>query len=267
MTLVEHLGELRSRLFKSCVAVVITSVGAFAVHERILLFLTKPYCKLPEAHRLTGGHDCSLIVTGVLEGFQVSLKVSLYAGILVAAPIWLYQLWRFITPGLLSNERKYALTFVGASTALFAGGVAMAYLMLGYGLEFLLGFASGNLTPALKIDSYLSFMTTFAMAFGLAFEFPLTLVLLNLAGVLSYARMRSWWRGIVFGIFAFSAVATPTGDPFTMSGMALPMCLLFGVALLIARSHDARKARQEAEAPYANVPDDEATPLEMEPSQ
>ena len=264
MTLVEHLVELRSRVFKSLVAVLVTTVAAFAFHERILHFLTKPYCDLPEAHRLSGGSSCSLIITGVLEGFNVSLRISLYAGILLAAPIWLWQVWRFITPGLHANERKYALTFVGVSTALFAGGVAMAYFMLSYGLEFLLGFASGSLTPALKIDSYLSFMTTFAMAFGLAFEFPLTLVLLNFAGVLSYERMRSWWRGIVFGIFAFAAVATPTGDPFTMSGMAIPMCVLFGVALLIARSRDARKARRAAESPFADLDDDEASPLEME---
>lgn len=264
MTLVEHLSELRSRLLRSSIAVVVTTAAAFAFHERILSFLTRPYCRLPEAHRLSGGKSCALLVTGVLDGFNVSLRVSLYAGLILAAPIWLYQLWRFVTPGLYRHERRWAMTFVVTSSALFAGGVAIAYLMVHKGLEFLLGFASGGITPALKIDSYLSFLTTFVLAFGAAFEFPLLLVLLNLANVLSYQRMRHWWRGIIFGIFAFAAVATPTGDPFTMTGMAIPMCILYGGALLVARAHDAAKARREAESEYADLSDDEASPLEYE---
>lgn len=264
MPLADHLRELRSRLGRSLLAVAVTTATAFAFHERILTFLTKPYCALPEAHRLSGGESCSLIVTGVLEGFNVSMRISLYAGIIAAAPVWLYQLWKFVTPGLYQNERKYALTFVGISSTLFLGGVVLAYLSISKGLAFLLGFTSGALTPALKIDSYLSFLTAMTMTFGISFELPVLLVLLNTAGILSYQRMRGWWRGMVFGIFVFAAVATPSGDPFTMSFMALPMCFFFGVALLIARSHDARKARREAESPFATLSDDEASPLEME---
>ncbi len=264
MTLVEHIGELRSRLFKSVLAVVVTTAAAFSFHDRVLHFLTRPYCNLPEAHRLSGGESCSLIVTGVLEGFNVSLRVSLYVGIIAAAPIWLYQVWRFITPGLHKNERRWGLAFVAASTLLFSAGAALAYLMLGKGLKFMLSFASGGLTPALKIDSYLSFISTAAVAFGLGFEFPVLLVLLNLSGVLSFVRMRSWWRGVILGIFIFAAVATPSGDPFTMTAMATPMVVMYGVALLVSRAHDRRKARRQADSPYAGLADDETSPLEYE---
>ncbi|MDQ1698059.1 MAG: sec-independent protein translocase protein TatC, partial [Frankiaceae bacterium] len=191
----------------------------------------------------------------------------LYAGLILSAPVWLWQLWRFITPGLHGNERKWALSFVGSSMVLFALGGLFAYLTLSRGLHFLLGFAKGDngLTSLLTFDSYLSYVVAIVLVFAVSFEFPLVVVMLNLANVLSYARLRRWTRGIIFGIFAFAAVATPTQDPFTMLALAVPLCLLYAVALGIANVHDRRVARRADASPYAHLADDELSPLDDEP--
>jgi sec-independent protein translocase protein TatC len=218
--------------------------------------LTRPYCELPADHRLLAG-QCTLIVTGVMDAFRLTLKLSLYAGILLAAPIWLYQLWRFITPGLRRQERRYAYWFVGVSLMLFAAGGTFAWATLTRGLQFLLGFATSGVAPLLSFDSYLSFVTAMVLVFGVSFEFPLLIVMLNIAGVLSAARLRRSSRFIIFGIVVFAAGATPSQDPFTMLALAAPLALLYGAALIFAVVHDRRKA---VDAPV-EIPDDELSVL------
>ncbi|HTR71658.1 MAG TPA: twin-arginine translocase subunit TatC [Mycobacteriales bacterium] len=260
MSLTEHLQELRHRVVVSLLAVVVTTTIAYIFHAHIMTWLTHPYCSLPDSYRLVADR-CTLVTTGVLEPFTVTLKVSLYAGVIAASPIWLWELWRFITPGLYRHERRYAMTFVVISILLFLLGGAFAYLTLEKGLHFLLGFATGGLVSLLSFNSYLSFVLAMVLVFGVSFELPLLVIMLNWVGVVSAARLRAWGRGIIFGIFVFAAVATPSQDPFTMSALALPMCLLFGVAVIIATIHDRRVARRGSTL-YPDLDDDELSSID-----
>ena len=261
MTLAEHLRELRRRVIISGIAVVVGTAVAFAFHGWLIDLLTKPYCDLPQSYRALQGR-CTLVVGGVLDPFNVTLRLSLYAGLLISSPVWLWQLWQFVTPGLYDKERRWALTFVGSSVVLFAAGAVMAFVTLQKGLRFLLGFATGGIGSLLNFNNYLSYVVAMVLVFAISFEFPLFVVMLNLAGVLSYERLRRWTRGIVFGIFVFAAVATPSGDPFTMLALSLPMCLLYGLAMLVARIHDRRAAARGDHSSYAHLSDDELSPLD-----
>lgn len=264
MTLAEHLRELRRRILVSVAAVVIGTAVAFVFHSWLLHLLTRPYCDLPSSYRLV--HDrCTLVVTGVLDAFTVTLKLSLYAGLVLSSPIWLWQVWAFITPGLHAHERRYAVTFVGSSVALFAAGGAVAFVTLSNGLRFLLSFASGGIASLLTFDSYLSYVTAMVLVFAVSFELPLVVVMLNLAGVVSHQALRRWGRVTIFLIFVFAAVATPSQDPFTMLALALPMCGLYGLAVGFAFLHDRRVARRGDTSPYAHLADDELSPLDDEP--
>jgi sec-independent protein translocase protein TatC len=264
MTLAEHLGELRRRLVVSALAVVAGTGVAFGFHHWLLRVLTHPYCHLPASYRFDKAH-CALVVTGVLDAFTVTLKLSLYAGLILSSPIWLWQLWRFVTPGLHAHERRYAVSFVGTSVVLFGAGAVIAYFTLQTGLRFLLGFATGGITSLLTFDSYLSYVVAIVLVFAVSFEFPLLVVMLNLVGVLTYVRLRRWTRVIIFLIFVFAAVATPSQDPFTMLALALPMCALYGLAVGFAFLHDRRIARRGDTSPYAHLADDELAPLDDEP--
>jgi sec-independent protein translocase protein TatC len=262
MTLAEHLYELRRRVVISLLAIIVGTAIAYLFHGDLLRAVTHPYCQLPKNYRLNPD-KCTLFATGVLDPFRITLKLSLYAGVLGSSPIWLYQIWKFVTPGLYAHERRYAIAFVSASVTLFAAGAAFAYLTLEKGLHFLLGFASGGLTSFLQFDNYLSFVVAMVLIFSVSFELPLAVVMLNLVGVVSAARLRRWTRGVIFGIFVFAAVATPSQDPFTMSALAIPMCLLYGISVVIATVHDHRKARRGAML-YPDLTDDELSPIDDE---
>jgi sec-independent protein translocase protein TatC len=218
-----------------------------------------PYCSVPAKYRYQpkGTANCVLIYHGVLEGFTTRLKVSTIAGAVLTAPFWLYQIWAFITPGLRKNERKYTLIFVGASTALFAGGMALAYVVLSRGLRFVLqqsGYGTGAL---LTLNDYISFVTTLLLVFGAAFELPLIVVMANFAGVLPARLLRKSRRVAIFLIFLFAAIATPSTDPYTMCAMAIPMVLLFEAAIQVAIVHDRRKERRQAAERAAPHPEDD----------
>jgi sec-independent protein translocase protein TatC len=268
MTLVEHLRELRRRIFVAAVAIVVGMAVAFAFHVRILHALEGPYCQLPARYHPipTPTDKCPLYVSGITEGFTVTLKLAFWSGLVASSPIWLWQIWGFITPGLYRHERRWAVGFVGASVGLFCLGGVFAWLTLTRGLHFLLGFANGNgLAALLTFSSYLSFVIAMVVVFAVSFEFPLVVIMLNLAGVLPYQRLRKWTRFIVFGIFAFAGTATPSGDPITMLVLAVPMTVLYAVAMGVAFVHDRRAERRGDSSPYAGLSDDEASPLD-EPS-
>ena len=260
MTLAEHIAELRSRLIRAFAAIGVAMAGAFLLYDRVFDVLKRPYCEVPASRRL-GGEECTLVVTGVLDAFTVRVKVAAIVGVIVSSPVWLYQLWAFIAPGLHRHERRWALIFATCSGALFAAGSGLAYYSLGRSLSFLLSFAGNDITPLIAVDRYLSFVTVMLLVFGVSFEFPLLVVLLNLAGVVSAAKLASWRRGEIFLVFAFAAVITPSGDPITLSAMAIPMVLLYEAAVLVARLHDRRVARRRAASSYAGLGDDEASPL------
>jgi sec-independent protein translocase protein TatC len=204
---------------------------------------------VPHKYRYSpNGTRCVLIYHGALEGFTTRLQVSAISGAVFTAPLWLYQIWAFVTPGLRRNERKYTIVFVVSSTLLFVGGMALAYVVLSKGLRFLLEAAGSGTQAQLTVGQYIGFVVMMLAIFGAAFELPLIVVMVNFAGVLSAKLLRKSQRIAIFLIFLFAAVATPSTDPFTMCAMALPMVVLFEAAVLIASVHDRRKARREAEA-------------------
>jgi sec-independent protein translocase protein TatC len=187
--------------------------------------------------------------------------------VVVSAPFWLYQVWGFITPGLKRNEKRYGVAFVAASSSLFALGAVLAYVSLKAGLALLLGLAGDNVAIALTAQDYIGFVISILLAFGVSFELPLIAVVLNLVGVLSHAALSKSRRWIYFLTIVFAAFITPTQDPFTMLLMAGPMCVLFEIAIQVARIVDRRRARRAAADELAGLDDDEASPLDAAPSR
>jgi len=233
MTLVQHLDELRRRLIISAIAVAVGSVAGFVLFRPILDVLQEPYREAVESLPNTITED--LIVTTPTEPFLAFLKIGLFTGLMLALPVILYQVWRFITPGLTVRERRLAIPFVLSSLVLFAAGTVFAFAILPRGLAFLFSFGGDSLVPLLTIDRYLSFLFFLILAFGLSFELPLVLLFLTGIRVITSAQLRRWRRYAALGTVIFAAVATPTQDPYTMLLMWVPLYLLYEGAILVAR--------------------------------
>lgn len=233
MSLGEHLGELRSRLFKVLAALAIGMVIGFLLYHRVLDFLVHPYCDVKRSQDPTA--SCRLVVTDPLESFSIRLKLSAYVGLLLSSPAVLWQLWRFITPGLHPREKRYAIPFVVSSIGLFLLGAALAMATFPKTLEFFAAFGGSDLELLYTPGKYLGLLTLMMLIFGLGFEFPVILVFLQLPGILHWQRLAKWRRYAVVAIFVVDAVITPSGDPVTLLAMALPMCLFYEAAILIGR--------------------------------
>jgi sec-independent protein translocase protein TatC len=259
MPLVDHLRELRSRLFKSLLAIAVGMVVGWVFYDEIFAFIRAPFDTVVE-EAAASGRDVTLAFTGVADPFVMQLKVAGVTGVLLASPVWLYQLWRFVTPGLHRNERRWALGFAAVATPLFLAGASLAYTFLPRGLDILLGFTPESIENIISVDRYLSFFLRMLLVFGFGFLLPLLVVALNFAGVLSAAQLRSWWRWIVMGIVLFSAMATPTGDPFNLMLLVLPLVALMALAWGICWLNDRRRARRSAAEPQWG--DDETSPLD-----
>jgi sec-independent protein translocase protein TatC len=270
MAVMDHLRELRRRLILIVVIVAAGAVLGWYLYGPILDFLKHPYCSVPAKYRYQpqGAGECVLTYNGVLDGFTARLKVSVIAGAVFTGPLWLYQIWAFITPGLRKNERKYTIAFVIASTILFVAGMTLAYVVLSKGLNILLRAGTDQTQAILTVTQYLGFVTLMLIIFGAAFELPLLVVMANLAGVLSARVLKKSQRVAIFLIFLFAAVATPSTDPFTMCAMAVPMVLLFEGAVLFAVIHDRRKARRKAEErAEEHLDDDQPSHVDAVPRQ
>jgi len=262
MPLSDHLRELRSRLFKSVIAIVAGMIVGWIYYTQIFAWLSRPFEAVVDQAR-EEGRDVTLALTGVADPFVLQLQVAAVAGLVLSAPIWLYQLWRFVTPGLHKNERRWALGFAAIATPLFLGGVFLAYTVLPFGLEILFGFTPENVENIVSVDRYLSFFLRTVIVFGIGFLAPLLIVLLNFAGILSGARLVSWWRWIIFIVFIFAAVATPTGDPINLLLLAGPILLLVVIAVGVSLANDKRRARRAgAEPDYDSWDDNEPSPLD-----
>ncbi|MFJ5731300.1 twin-arginine translocase subunit TatC [Streptomyces paradoxus] len=270
MPLAEHLRELRNRLAKAMLAIVAVTVVAAFFYNDIINLITKPildsvgcdktFAELAQSQ--AGAKPCAQItINGLLTPFTLALKVSLMAGVVLASPAWLYQLWAFVAPGLHRHEKKYAYAFVGTGAPLFIVGAYFAYTVLPTTAKVLLEFTPGGTSNLLPLDDLLDLVMRMVLVFGLSFELPLLLVMLNLTGVLTGKRMLGWWRGMIMGITVFAAIATPSTDPLTMLALAAPIWILYFAAVAFSLVNDRRKARREALGPA----DDEASELDLTP--
>lgn len=267
MTLLEHIHELRRRLMIGVIAIVLgTIIGVLWYQFRLLglpslgQLLTEPYCALPPGARLTLGDPtkCQLVAFAPFEQLTLLIKVGVAAGVVLSSPVWLGQLWGFITPGLHTHERKFARVFIGIGSLLFLAGAVLAYLVLTQALYFLVTVGGGIQITALRGNDYFSLLISLLVIFGVSFELPLLMIMLNRVGIFPYAKIKAWRRGLIFGIFLFAAIATPGQDPFSMLALGVSLTVLFELAAQVCRIHDKRVERA---SPWAGLSDDEAGPL------
>ena len=228
MTLAEHFREIRRRLLVCVAAVLVLGVVSFFFYDQILAFLREPYCRANHGH-------CTLYVTSPLDGLSLRVKVALFGGVFLAIPVLLYQLWRFVTPGLKKKEKRYVIPFLAASVVLFVAGAALAFFGFEHALIFLAQIGGPGLEQIYNPNSYLMLILLMMLVFGLTFEFPVLLVGLELAGVVSSRQLLAWWRWAVIGITVASALFTPSGDPFSMLILMVPLIIFYFAAILIGK--------------------------------
>lgn len=266
MSLRDHLREFRNRLGWALLIILLggvfgfiwfgTNLGPIPSLGDIML---RPYCQLDPS--LRAGDSCQLLQTGPFDGFMIRFKVGVAAGAVLTSPGWLYQVWAFITPGLRSTERRFALAFVSIASVLFAAGAVLAYYVVPKGLDVLVGFGEDVFVTQFRGSEYVNFVLILLLIFGVSFLLPLVVVMLNRIGVLPYDKLKQWRRGIIFGLFCFGAVATPGTDPISMLVLATAMTVLFELAIQISRLQERRKLRRES-AGAGGLDPDEPTPSE-----
>ena len=242
MPFLEHLRELRKRVLRASVAIVISSTVGWFFYNAIIVQLARPVCDLKTAQK-SGATFCgALYINGVLGPLNLQIKVALLSGIILSAPFWLYQLWAFIAPGLHRKEKRNSILFLVSATPFFVLGATLGYSVLPVAIKVLFGFTPNALANLVKFDDYLDFVMRLILLFGLAFELPVFLLTFNLIGFLSGKAILKPWRMWIFSIVLFTAAFTPTADPFTMLLLALPLCGLYfisgGIALYVDRRRD-----------------------------
>lgn len=261
MSLVEHLRELRRRVLIAVAAMAVGTILGYTWYGTGVFgtpslgeILRGPYCNLdPELRFGSDSGECRLLATTPFEMFVLRLKIGFLAGLVLSAPFWLGQLWGFITPGLKKNEKMWTRVFVGAATLLFVAGAVLAFFVVNYGLEFLLTIGDEAQIAALNGTSYFNFLLMLLLVFGLSFELPLIIVMLNVVGVLRYDTLKDKRRYVILVLFIFAAVMTPGGDPISMVILATSMCLMMEIAMQIAHFNDYRRKKKGL---IDDIPDD-----------
>jgi sec-independent protein translocase protein TatC len=264
MPLFDHLRELRNRVVKMALALIAGMIVGFVFFNPVWHFIERPLCKVT----IRGYTGCTklgvnqLALNGPLDAFYLRVKVALIVGVILSSPVWLYQLWSFIAPGLYAREKRWGYIFVGTSVPLFLIGNVLAYLSLGRSMHYLLGLTPGGVSNIIQVDLYMSFVMTIMLAFGIAFELPLLIIMLNLAGILTHERFRKWRRMLIFGTFLIAGVANPSPDPITMLILGGACAALVEVAEFIVWYNDRRRGRLHPD-PYAGLADDELSPIDL----
>lgn len=258
MSIVEHIQEFRRRLLISLAGIMVGTIIAFIWYQTSFggtptlgEILRDPYCSLPPEARASfsgaGVDDCRLLATGPFDPFMLRLKVSALVGMVIGSPVWLYQVWGFITPGLMKNERRWTFVFVFLAVLLFVAGAVLAYFVIALGLDFLLTIADETSMAALTGDRYFNFLLALLLIFGVSFEVPLIIMMLNIVGVLQYEAIKDKRRMIIMLLFVFSAFMTPGQEPYSMLVLAISLNILVEIAIQFCRLNDKRKNRKRPE--------------------
>ena len=248
MTLMEHLTELRRRIVISLIAIAVGAVACWFAYPWILDFLLEPYCRsLPESDRSATevfGSGCQLYARNPFEPFSVRISVAGYGGLIASIPVLLWQTWRFVAPGLFSHEKRFAIAFMVSGVALFFAGAGLAYWTIPRALEFLSQLGGEDLVEWYAPNEYLGFVIKMILAFGIGFEFPIILIFLQVLGIVDNETLRRGRRYAVVGIVALVAIITPSGDPFTLGVLSVPMYIFYEIAILFGRIRNRRAAKK-----------------------
>jgi sec-independent protein translocase protein TatC len=264
MPLFDHLRELRNRVVKMVLALAAGMVVGFVFFTPVWRVIERPLCDTS----IRGYNGCSklgvnmLALNGPLDSFYLRVKVAVIVAVILSSPVWLYQIWAFIAPGLYAREKRWGYIFLGSAVPLFLIGNVLAYLSLGRSMHYLLGLTPSGVANIVEVDQYMSFVMTMMLAFGIAFEVPLLIVMLNLAGILTHQRFRKWRRVMIFAVFLVAGIANPSPDPITMLILGGACAALVEVAEFIVWSNDRRRARLHPD-PYLGLGDDELSPLDL----
>lgn len=272
MSLVEHIQELRRRLLISIAALAVGTVLGFIWYQHSFFgvmslgeILRGPYCELDPSLRadFTRDGECRLLATAPFEMFMLRLKVGALAGVVLASPVWLAQIWGFVTPGLMKNERRWTFTFVSIAVLLFVAGAGLAYFVMAYGLEMLLQIGDETQITALSGERYYSFFLALLLVFGVSFEVPLIIIMLNIVGVVEYEAIKDKRRIIIMSLFIFAAFMTPGQDPMSMLALAIALVVLVEIAMQFAKFNDKRRNRKRPD--WLNEDDESASKLDLGP--
>jgi sec-independent protein translocase protein TatC len=260
MPLMDHLRELRNRVVKAALAIIVGMIIALCFSSPTIHWIMRPFCDAT-INGKTGctGFGDQLTVTGIFDPLSLRIKLAFYIALVGTCPVWLYQLWAFIAPGLYKREKKWAYLFTGTAVPLFLAGAVLAYLVMSRGLHYLLGLTPGNVAALPSFDTYLGYFTGMVVGFGIVFELPLVIVMLNMAGILTHERFRKWRRMLIFCVFLISGLVNPSPDPGTMLILGGIAVALVEIAEVFVYFNDKRRAKRN---PYADLADDELAPVD-----
>ena len=268
MPLMDHIRELRNRVVKMALGLIAGMAVGFIFFTPVWHAIERPLCSA-----VVRGHTgCQtlgvnqLVLDGPLDPFYLRVKVAFIVGVILSCPIWLYQIWAFVAPGLYAKEKRWSYIFLGSAIPLFLIGTTLAYFSLSRSMHYLMGLTPDGVANLIQSDQYMSFVMTMLLAFGIAFEVPLLIVMLNLAGVLTHQRFKKWRRMMIFCVFLIAGIANPSPDPSTMLILGGCCVALVEVAEFIVWQNDRRRARRHPDL-YAGLADDQVSPIDLDTNQ